>query len=69
MAAFVVPGWHFPPPSLLCVGTGWARRLLGPASSSASLARRQWVDPFRTEVYSGEILGFLQDFICRHGDK
>lgn len=33
---------------------------LRPAGSSASLARRQWVDPFRTEVYSGEISGFCR---------
>lgn len=33
---------------------------LGPTSGSASLARRRWVDPFRTEVYSGEF-----SFFCK----
>ena len=64
---FGVPGWHFPLPSPLCAGTTLG--LLGPTDGSASLARRQWVDPSRTEVYSGEISFFLQDFICWHGDK
>lgn len=38
--------------------------LAEPAGSSSSLARRQWVDPFRTGVYSGET-SFFFPFCCK----
>lgn len=51
----------FPPAQpTLCWHKAELSSSLGPSSSSASVARRQWVDPFRTEVYSGEISVFCK---------
>lgn len=58
------PQVAFPPTQLApCWHKAGLGGSLGPAGGSASPARRRWVDPFRTEVYSGEILGFFARFL------